>query len=940
MKEGDSGSSSATFTVSLSKAAPSAVSVSYATGADSAAAGVDFTSTSGLLSIPAGVLSKTVTVAILGDTIDEPNERFFLNLSNPTNAGIADAQGVGTILDDDATPGAFNYGEALQKALFFYEAQRSGDLPENYIVDWRGDSALNDGKDVGYDLTGGYWDAGDHVKFGLPMAGSITLLAWGASQYREGYAQSGQLARVLDAVRWGADYLVKAHTAPNEFWGQVGQGNIDHAVWTAPEVMTMARPAFKIDAQNPGSDLAGEAAAALAATAVLFQSSDPAYASKLLAHAEQLFTFADTYRGKYSDSIKDAAGYYNSYSGYLDELVWAGAWLYKATGKSTYLAKAESIYAQTYANQTWTWTHSWDDKRYGAGVLLAQLTGKDQYKKDVERWLDYWSVGINGGATRVTYTPGGLAFLNGWGSLRYASTTAFMALLYSDTVRDVGSRYYDFARGQMEYILGKNPRNFSYMVGFGSQYPLNPHHRGASGSYDGNVAAPGPNRHILYGALVGGPESADDFDYSDDRTNYISNEVALDYNAGFTGALARLALEYGGKPLDQFPVRETRDGEFFVQASINQSGTTFTEIRALLNNRSAWPARLSSNLSFRYFVNLSELTTAGYSTSDVEVKSNYSQGATISGLLPWDAALGIYYVDVSFAGTTIGPGAGMYMKEAQLRIGLKAGVPATAWNAANDWSYQGLKAGRDNLVNSPYIPVYEFATTKLAGETPTQSSPGTPAITIDGVSVTEGNSGTKQATLNVKLSAVSTKTVTVAFATQNGTAVAGADYTSKSGTLTFAPGVTTLPISVTIFGDAVVEQDETFLVRLSNAVNATLAQTQATATIVDDDATGDVDVLYTVRDDWGAGFVADVSIMNRLATDINDWTFEFDMAANITSIWNADIVSRTGNHYVIKPKDWTRKIAAKGSVSFGFQAAPGGPSRAMTNLYFNGKKIG
>lgn len=222
--------------------------------------------------------------------------------------------------------GGFSYGEAVQKALFFYEAQRIGDLPANYTVDWRGDSALNHGRDVGVDLTGGYWDDGDHVKFGRPMAGSMTELAWGVIQYRDAYARSGQLARVLDAIRWGADYMAKAHTAPNEFYGQVGRGDLDHAFWGAPEAMSMARPSFKIDAQKPGSDLAGKSAAALAAASMAFRPTDPTYANTLLTHARQLYSFADTYRGKYSDSITDAAGYYNSYSGYMDELAWAAAW--------------------------------------------------------------------------------------------------------------------------------------------------------------------------------------------------------------------------------------------------------------------------------------------------------------------------------------------------------------------------------------------------------------------------------------------------------------------------------------------------------------------------------------------------------------------------------------------------------------------------------------
>src|ERR671912_643426 len=87
----------------------------------------------------------------------------------------------------------FNYAEALQKSLFFYEAQRSGDLPASNRVNWRGDSGRQDGSDVGRDLTGGWYDAGDHVKFGLPMAATATMLAWSLVDYRSAYTATGQL---------------------------------------------------------------------------------------------------------------------------------------------------------------------------------------------------------------------------------------------------------------------------------------------------------------------------------------------------------------------------------------------------------------------------------------------------------------------------------------------------------------------------------------------------------------------------------------------------------------------------------------------------------------------------------------------------------------------------------------------------------------------------
>ncbi len=142
--------------------------------------------------------------------------------------------------------------EALQKAIFFYDAQRSGPLPANNRVAWRGPSGLTDGADHNVDLTGGWYDAGDHVKFGLPMASSATLLAWSLIENRSAYSSSAQLPFALDNLKWATDYFVKAHTAPNELWGQVGQGGVDHSWWGPAEVMQMARPSYKISSTCPG----------------------------------------------------------------------------------------------------------------------------------------------------------------------------------------------------------------------------------------------------------------------------------------------------------------------------------------------------------------------------------------------------------------------------------------------------------------------------------------------------------------------------------------------------------------------------------------------------------------------------------------------------------------------------------------------------------------
>ena len=102
----------------------------------------------------------------------------------------------------------------------------------------------------------------------------------------------------------------------------------------------------------------------------------------------------------------------------------------------------------------------------------------------------------------------------------------------------------DFAKGQIKYMLGSNPGNSSYLIAYGNNYPINPHHRASHNSTTHSIDSPVNNEFLLKGALVGGPKSANDFDYKDDRRDYQSNEVATDYNAGFIGALAGL-IELG-----------------------------------------------------------------------------------------------------------------------------------------------------------------------------------------------------------------------------------------------------------------------------------------------------------------------------------------------------------------------------------------------------------
>ena len=120
--------------------------------------------------------------------------------------------------------------------------------------------------------------------------------------------------------------------------------------------------------------------------------------------------------------------------------------------------------------------------------------------------------------------------------------------------------------------------------------------------------------------------------------------------------------------------------------------------------------------------------------------------------------------------------------------------------------------------------------------------------------VPEGQGGTVTASFTARLSEPSAQTVTVAYASANGTATAGADYVSASGTLTFAPGTTTRRIDVTVNGDALDEPDETFVVNLSLPTNAALADAQAIGVINDDDVTPSLSISDVAMTEGNAGF--------------------------------------------------------------------------------------
>ncbi|MQM20659.1 hypothetical protein Taro_053683 [Colocasia esculenta] len=476
--------------------------------------------------------------------------RSFIVYSNAVTLLVAVLAGPASLA---ATASGYDYKDALAKNLLFFEAQRSGKLPAgDQRVQWRGDSGLNDGFPQGVDLVGGYYDSGDHVKFGLPMAFAVTMLSWGVIEFEKEIAASNQLERTLDAIKWGTDYFLKAHPQPNVLWVQVGDGDTDHHCWERAEDMTTSRTAYKIDTGHPGSDIAAETAAALAAASIAFKPYNSSYSKLLLLHSEQLFSFADTFRGQYDDSIPSVQVYYPS-SGYSDELLWAAAWLYHATDDRYYIKYVVDNSASLGGTGWAVREFSWDNKYAGVQVLLAKVLmedGTDAYDSVLKQYQ----------AKAEFFLCACLQKNNGYNVQMTSVYSDYLSMTKGNLNCPEGQvqpqEILKFAQSQADYILGKNPSSFSYLVGYGNNYPAHVHHRGASIQSTHLLASPigctqgfeqwftrqESNPNVIVGALVGGPNQQDEF--SDQRNNYEQTEPSLAANGPLVGLLAKLDSAY------------------------------------------------------------------------------------------------------------------------------------------------------------------------------------------------------------------------------------------------------------------------------------------------------------------------------------------------------------------------------------------------------------
>jgi hypothetical protein len=389
------------------------------------------------------------------------------------------------------------------------------------------------------DLSGGYHDAGDHIKFGVPAALTAMTLGLSYREFYDAFVSTGQDEHMRLILKRFAEYfkkctVLKADGSLEAYAYQVADVR-DHSYWGSPETQPASaypRAAYFITPDNPGTDQLMAAAGALASSYALFKDpEDLKYAKALYEAALSWDKFARggvQFYQRYG-SKGGANGRWEDYGAI------AAMWLYDGTGDLAYRDFADTLLGPADGfelGQDW-FPFAWDSTFQMANFMRGNLS---KLRADMYHISD-----------DALANPGNFVFVLQWGSNMYNAGLQFMGLLHDKKATGSDAdRYSAWAKAQTDYIMGANRLNRCYVTGFSENSVRFTHHSGASGHTspptDSNRGRAQLN--LLVGAVAGGPinVSGDHFDHEDD---YVGNEVSLLYNAPFVGAVAGLYLKYG-----------------------------------------------------------------------------------------------------------------------------------------------------------------------------------------------------------------------------------------------------------------------------------------------------------------------------------------------------------------------------------------------------------
>lgn len=462
-----------------------------------------------------------------------------------------------------------------------YGGQRSGDKNTsngNWLL--FGHSLANDGRtflndaDGSYDLSGGWFDCGDHVKFGHTEFWSAYLLLKGFAEFAPGYDDRyaanyqgyrnannytfegnghapNNIPDILDEVKHATDYLIKCTRDNNTFYYQVGDGGADHMEWVTSAKMqnnpvnTGGQPRAIHKNPNDGA-MPSLAGAALALMSRLYRPYDANYADLCLAHAKYAYNYA---KPRKTQTVGAPGGFYgtnanplNAYAILLTELYWASKDEAYKTEAMAMTVDASSGSANVRGNPFGLdYVNNGDIAVYN--MFLLGKPGAEAAFNTIANTHYIGNVQSDG-----QFAGGNTS----WGPLRYNASAALVVALWTKR-NSITTAAKTFIYSNVDFILGKNTRNYSFVVGFASNGASHPHHRNVfmnDGNNNSNLTIPTKNQQ--HGYMVGGKRNPND--YQDVTNSYQNTEGGIDYNSALVGVLAWINIQVA--PVNKYTVQD------------------------------------------------------------------------------------------------------------------------------------------------------------------------------------------------------------------------------------------------------------------------------------------------------------------------------------------------------------------------------------------------
>lgn len=452
-----------------------------------------------------------------------------------------------------------DYKKAGWMTLRFFGGQRSSlkdhSAPNWLIMDHGVGYDFDKDGDGSTDLTGGWFDCGDHVLFGQTFFYAAYVVLKGYDAFPEGYddyysynysgyqaagdfswegkkGQPNGIPDVLDEVRAACEFMIKATPNGNTFYSQKGDGNADHKNWvTSVKMATLSRndggqsDGARSVVKNPNDgSMPSFCAATLALMSRLYAQFDPDFAATCLQHAQYAYSYASGKKG----ACADAGSFYPANTNMYTAYICAAAELYWATNDNSYKQTALSNSSQLKDyNWAFGYNNNYDIAAYDL-AMLGDSNGAD--------WLEFYVTNYYKGKT----SDGIFQISDNWGTFRYLGNAAFIVALYN---KYKGKTTLDtYVTDQVDFIMGKNDANMSCIVGFkpssGSYtYFSQPHHRNVYLS-DGNdnSSLSIPSRNTQFGFLGGGSGYNVNTLKEATADQYTITEGGVDYQAALVGA--------------------------------------------------------------------------------------------------------------------------------------------------------------------------------------------------------------------------------------------------------------------------------------------------------------------------------------------------------------------------------------------------------------------